>query len=273
MKNIQNSRNNAPFDVSFWSMIDHRVVETAKKRLCVRKLLETEGPLKDDFLMTFTDFTQETLHNGIEFAAAQGTSLVYLYTKFSLSAFEIDYMSKTGFTTGLQSLVDAVAAITSQEDQLLLNGKQHAGISGILNAQGTHTISFPRWDSPGAATETILAGIELLDRAGIRGSYSLALDPTLYTQLFRISPQTGVSEIDNITAIVNDGVVKCDSLEDGGILMASGNEYASIILGQDLITGYESLSGLDYTFTLSESFILKLNTPKAICLLKTSQKN
>ncbi|MHB9030497.1 MAG: family 1 encapsulin nanocompartment shell protein, partial [Candidatus Latescibacterota bacterium] len=57
------------------------------------------------------------------------------------------------------------------------------------------------------------------------------------------------------------------AIGSGGILLASGVQFASIVLGQDITTGFIGPEGSGYAFSLSESIFLKINIPQAMCVL------
>lgn len=260
------NREGTPFDESFWNLIDTSIVEIAQKKLSARKILETET-VNCECLCIPQNYKREKIEEDIETVIPHGNHPIHFYTSFLLSSLQIDYFTKTGVETGLETLVSAVNRMAAQEDKIVFHGIPNAGVHGIFSIPGTHTITFPLWDSSGAATDTILSGIELLDKSGFHGPYSLALSSELYTKLFRKYPQSSIPEILNVKALLNDNVVKCAGLESEGVLIASGTENASIVLFQDLSAGFEGPSGIDFTFTLSENVSLKVNAPEAICLL------
>ena len=86
------------------------------------------------------------------------------------------------------------------------------------------------WDKIGKAVEDIISAVTILDKAGFHGPYTLALAPDRYNLLFRRYPQGG-TELEYIQAMVTDGIIKAPILQSGGILIASGRQYAAIILG------------------------------------------
>ena len=52
------------------------------------------------------------------------------------------------------------------------------------------------------------------------------------------------------------------------MLLASGAQYSSIILGQDLMAGFVGPAGRDYELTVSESLALRLLQPASVVVLK-----
>jgi hypothetical protein len=69
--------------------------------------------------------------------------------------------------------------------------------------------------------------------------------------------------------MISEGVLKAPIMESGGVLMASGRQYAAIVLGQDMSLGFIGPAGSEsLEFSLSESIALLIREPKAICVLK-----
>jgi hypothetical protein len=57
-------------------------------------------------------------------------------------------------------------------------------------------------------------------------------------------------------------------VKSGGALLASGRQYASIVVGQDLVTGFVGPAENGYEFTVGETIALRLAVPQAVCVLK-----
>jgi len=58
--------------------------------------------------------------------------------------------------------------------------------------------------------------------------------PRLYNQLFRRYPPGHHTELEHVSQVVSEGIVKAAAIESGGVLLASGSGYATIVLGLDL---------------------------------------
>jgi len=52
------------------------------------------------------------------------------------------------------------------------------------------------------------------------------------------------------------------------VLVASGVQYASIIVGQDLTIGYIGPGGDEFEFSMSESLALHVKRPQSVCILE-----
>jgi len=73
--------------------------------------------------------------------------------------------------------------------------------------------------------------------------------------------------MEHVKTMVTEGVFKAPILESGGVLLTSGRQYASIVLGQDMTIGFIGPAGDRIEFSISESLTLRILQPKAICVL------
>ena len=129
-------------------------------------------------------------------------------------------------------------------------------------------VELKKWDQVGAAVEDIIKAVTKLDDAGFHGPYVLGLCASLYNLLFRRYPQGNLTEIEHVRQIAADGVVKAPAIETGGVLVASGTQFASIVLGQDMMAGFVGPVARDYEFSVSETVALRLVEPGVVCVLK-----
>ena len=154
----------------------------------------------------------------------------------------------------------------AKEDRIIFSGL--AGTPGLLNAEGAGSMNLSKWDKVGTAADQVIDAVTRLDAAGFHGPYSLGLAPAQYNLLLRRYPQGDGTELEHIASIVGDGVVKVPALKKGGVLVASGSQYASIALGQDLAVGYNGPVGDLLEFQVYESLALIVRAPESILVLK-----
>ena len=109
----------------------------------------------------------------------------------------------------------------------------------------------------------MIAAVNLLDGKGYRGSYGLALSPILYNGLFRRYAGTDLLQIEHLKRLCTRGIVK--TAIEGGVLIVP--EVGPLVLGQDLQVSYLGPDAAHYNFTLSESLVLKIEAPDAICTI------
>ncbi|MDP2898692.1 MAG: family 1 encapsulin nanocompartment shell protein [bacterium] len=263
-------RDDAPFSEKVWEKIDQAVVEAAKGQLSARRLLRTEGPYGLGFksLPGPDREIAETAGEGVTLVASSATPVAAIQSAFTLSARDVAAFEETGLPLDLRAAVAAALSCARQEDALLFSGAKALGVEGLLTAKGTQSLKLKPWDEVGAAANDLIQAVTVLDKAGFHGPYALALTPSLYNLLFRRYPQGDATEMEHVRTIVSDGVAKAPAINAGGVLVASGRQFASIVLGQDLMTAFVGPSGRDYELVVSESLALRLAEPAAVCVLK-----
>ena len=261
------NRGDAPFSPEIWEKIDGAVIETAKGQLSARKLLHTEGPYGLGMKSLPGPDSVAAEDSGITISASRVIPVAELRGEFSIGARDIATFEKSGVQFDLSPAVKAAMNISKMEDDLLLNGSKALGVEGLLNAKGVQTLKLKPWEAVGSMVENIITAVTKLDNAGLHGPYSLGLSAELYNLMFRRSERGFSTEMQDIAAIVTDGIVKLPALKSGGVLIASGINFASIVLGQDLMVGFVGPSGRGYDFTISETIALRLRVPEAVCIL------
>ncbi len=267
------NRGDSPFNQNIWDLIDNTVKSVASQTLSARKLLHIEGPygLELKFVPGPDKKIKDEGADELSVSVAAGAPLAFLVNKFTLNSRDLDQFSSSGILFDMKDLVSSVLAISDKEDKLLFNGSKSLGVNGIINAPGVLKSKLKPWTRIGDAAESVITAVDQLDKAGFHGPYSLALSPALYNSLFRRYPQEEVLEIEHLKSLVTKGIFKAPSLNNGGVLVNYGVQFASIVLGQDLVTGFEGPSGRDYIFVVSESLALRINIPQSICVLEPAE--
>ena len=129
--------------------------------------------------------------------------------------------------------------------------------------EGRQEVPGGDWAAPDRALQDVLAAATRLDDSGFRGPYALALAPALYNNLFRLYPGSDVMGLEHLRRLCTAGIYKA-SIE-GGVLVDT--RVGVLILGQDVHAGYSSQDGVHYHLYVSESIVLRIDEPKAICVI------
>src|SRR3954452_25509952 len=119
------------------------------------------------------------------------------------------------------------------------------------------------WSQPGVALDNVLQATTRLDEAGFHGPYALALAPALYNNLFRLFPGTDVIGVEHLRRLATAGIYKAPI--EGGVLVDTW--VGVLVLGQDFSAGYSSQDGVHYYLYISESIVLRIDEPRAICVI------
>lgn len=261
MANKYLSREEAPIGADTWGLLDGTLVEAARTILAGRRILDIEGPyglgLK---AIPLVDCQEE---NGLVKSPVVPVTLLqdtFQMGKRDLAAYEQD-----GLPLNLDGVASTAIACARLEDMLVFHGVN--GCGGLLTTEDANELKLSSWNTVGKAADDLIKAVTLLDEAGFHGPYSLALSPARYNLLYRRYPQGSTTELAHLSEIVTSGIVKAPILGKGGVLLASGKQFASIALGQDMTIGFIGPAGGNLEFSVSESLALMIRQPGAICAL------
>lgn len=269
------NRDDAPIAGKTWEAVDGAVLGAARSQLSARRLLYVEGPfglglksvpLKD------RPVEGDEVDERVTLSAGANLALTAVQSAFRLNARDIAAFEQSNVPLDLGEAAAAGIAVARQEDALLFNGARSLHIEGLMNAKGVQSSDLRSWNSVGTAAENVISAATKLDAAGFHGPYALALAPALYNQLFRLNPDGHLTELDHLRQIATDGVVKAPGIAAGGVLLATGRQFAGIVLGQDIMVGFVGPVGRDYEFTVSESLALRILEAGAVCVLKAASR-
>ena len=261
MANKYLAREDAPFGAEIWEKLDSAMIQAARQQLAGRRLLEIEGPL--GFGLKSVPLPDVKSDDGLILSQTQ--PLVWIQETFELGTRDLANYEREQIALSVKPVMEAALACARREDELIFEGAE--GVPGLLTVEGAQELELSAWDEVGAAGNDLIEAITLLDTAGAHGPYTLALAPERYNLLLRLYERGHRSEMDHVKTMVTDGVVKAPALESGGVLMASGRQYASLMLGQDLTLGFIGPAGDLVEFFIAESLALRVRMPEAVCVL------
>jgi uncharacterized linocin/CFP29 family protein len=262
MANKYLAREDAPFGSETWAVLDSTMVEAAKSQLVGRRLLHIEGP----FGLGLKAVPLRDVKTESGLIVSEALPVLLIHKTFTLGVRDLASYEREGMALDTSAVAEAAIACARLEDDLIFNGAP--GAPGLLMVEGSNSLDLSAWDEVGMAAEDIIKAMTTLDGVGFHGPYSLALAPDRYNRLFRLYPRGPFSEMEHVKTMVTDGVFKAPILQSGGVLLASGRQYASIVLGQDMTIGFIGPAGEEMEFSISESVVLRIHQPQAICVLK-----
>jgi uncharacterized linocin/CFP29 family protein len=134
-----------------------------------------------------------------------------------------------------------------------------------LTVEGHQHHDCGAWADLDRALDDVLAAVNALDAHGFRGPYALALAHELYNGLFRRYAGTQMLQLEHLRRLCQCGVYKAPI--EGGALVDP--RVGRLLIGQDLRAGYASQDGVHCQLYLSESIVLMLEEPRAVCTLHT----
>jgi len=262
MANKYLAREDAPFGSETWEILDTTMKEAATSQLVGRRLLHIEGPF--GLGLKVVPLQDAEVEPGL--VASEILPVLLIQKTFTLGVRNLASYEREKIALDTSAVAEAAIECAHLEDNLIFNGAPR--MPGLLTVEGSNEMKLSAWDEVGTAANDIIQAVTALDSAGFHGPYCLALALDRYNLLFRRYPQGNASEMEHVKTMVTDGVFKAPILQSGGVLLASGRQYASIVLGQDMTIGFIGPVGDKLEFSISESLTLRIRQPQAICVLK-----
>jgi uncharacterized linocin/CFP29 family protein len=259
-------RDHADLPASLWRDIEEAAVAAARERLTGRRFLELQGPFGLGLTsIEVGDDEYSRAPEPDEAGAIIGRALPVpmLRKSFRLSLRRVAAALENGQPLDLTPAEDAAEAVANREEEFIYYGEPERHVAGLLTVAGRHQIEGGDWSSLDRALADVLQGVTMLDEAGYRGPYALALAPALYNGLFRIYPGSDVLQLEHLRRLCTRGIFKAPI--EGGVLVDPN--VGVLVLGQDLSVGYASQDGVHLHLFVSESIVLRIDEPQAICTL------
>jgi uncharacterized linocin/CFP29 family protein len=261
----------APESPELLNKIEEAAVSAARDILSGRRIIDVEGPY--GLGLTAVEVGNDDLcrQPGPEEASAvlsHALSLPMIYRRFSLSRRRIAAFREMGQPLNLKVVEDAAQAVAMREEEFIYHGQPDFHLHGLLTAAGRNTLQGGDWGSVDQVLDNVIAAVNTLDSKGYRGPYGLALAPALYNNLFRRYPGSDLLQIEHLKRLCTRGIVKAQI--EGGVLVAK--DVGSIVLGQDLQIAYLTPDAAHENFAVTESLVLKIEAPDAICTITPAAK-
>jgi uncharacterized linocin/CFP29 family protein len=246
--------------------IEEAATSAAGDILTGRKIIGVEGPYGlglTTLEVGNDDLCREPGPGEASAVVSHALSIPMIYRRFSLSKRRIAAAQEIGQPLNLKVAEDAAQAVAAREEEFVYRGQPNFHLFGVLNAEGRNTLKGGNWGNVDEVLDNVIAAVNILDGKGYRGPYGLALAPALYNNLFRRYAGTELLQIEHLKRLCTRGIVKADI--EGGVLVAK--DVGSIVLGQDMQVRYLGPDAAHEHFTVSESVVLKIEAPDAICTI------
>lgn len=260
------NRDAAGFGRDLWEAIDTTAVATAREVLTGRRFLEVDGPY--GAALTSVELGEDGYCRdpGADEAGAvvgRAVSVPMIRKGCRLSIRRIEASRVIGQPLNLSAVADAAEAVARREEEFIYYGQADFGLEGLLTAAGRHQQPGGDWGKTEQALEEVLGAVNRLDGAGFHGPYALALSPALYNALFRRYEGTDMLQLEHLRRLCELGVFKAPI--EGGVVVDP--HVGRLLVGQDLAAGYIGQDGIHHDLYLSESLVLLVEEPAAICTL------
>jgi len=202
MANKYLTREDAPFGVDTWKILDQTMVEAAKSQLVGRRLLHLQGPY--GLGLKSVALSDERSDTGV--VIGKTLPLQYIHRTFSLTARDLAAYEREGLYLDVRTVAETAMEYARLEDDLLFRGTPDT--PGLLKVQGATRVSLSPWDATGDAMDNLIEAVTALDAAGFHGPYALALAPDRYNLLFHRYQNGNQTEMEHVRMLITDGVYK-----------------------------------------------------------------
>jgi uncharacterized linocin/CFP29 family protein len=260
------NRGNASFSKEIWESIDEAAVGAAREVLTGRRFLEVDGPYGVGLTAIEAGeegYCRQPAPDEAGAVLSKASAIPMLRKGFGLSVRRIEGYESMGQPLDLRSVEDAAEAVARREEEFIYYGQPDYGLEGLLTAKGRNEVQCEDWSKIEQALENVLSAVNHLDDNGFHGPYALALSPSWYNLLFRRYEGTDMLQLEHLKRLCEVGVFKAEI--EGAVLVDP--RAGRIIDGQDMMTGYSTNDGIHHQMFISESLVMRMEEPGAICTL------
>jgi len=244
--------------------IEEAAVSAARMILSGRQIIDIEGPYGLGLTTVEVGNDDQCRKPGPEEASAvvsRALSVPMIYRRFAISKRRIAAFRDLTHPLNLKVAEDAAQAVAAREEEFIYEGQPDFHLGGLLTIEGRQEIQAGDWNNVDQVLDDVIKAVNVLDGKGYRGPYGLALAPALYNNLFRRYAGSDILQIEHLKRLCTRGIVK--AAIEGGVLVA--REMGTIVLGQDLQIAHLASDAAHEQFAVSESLVLKVDSPDAIC--------
>lgn len=265
------ARESAPLENDFWSKIDKVVVQTASRTLIGRRFLSIYGPLGAGTLSVQYDKSnrEEIFEDGIvKTSGRTAVELPQIYQDFNLLWRDLENNRANGMPLDLSVVAAAAQTLANKEDKLIFYGSKVIDAEGLLNAKGVQKLKISDWKTGENPFLDIVKAISMIKEHGIVGKYVLCVSQSLFFDLQRIQPGTGMTEAQRISnmisSVYNTSVIK----DKQAVLLCPETQYMDLAIGQDMSAAYLEQKDLNHSFRIIETILPRIKDPNAIVVLE-----
>ena len=261
-------RHTASLSDDVWQRIDDAAVRAARDLLTGRRFLEVDGPYGVGLTSVEVgndDYCRQPSPGEAGAVMGRAISVPMLRKDFRLSIRRVAAFRDMGQPLNVTPVEAAAEAVAMREEEFVYYGQKDFGLPGLLTAEGRQHHDGGDWADLDRALNDVLAAVNALDAQGFRGPYALALAHSLYNGLFRRYAGTDMLQLEHLRRLCQHGVYKAPI--EGGVLVDP--RVGRLVIGQDLMAGYASQDGVHYHLYVSESMVLMLEEPRAVCTIST----
>lgn len=273
-------RSSAPLTDEEWRRVDEAVVESARRMLIGRRILNILGPLGSGvYSIPYSVFSGKT-QAGVDMIGEKEDLVVeadrratinlpILYKDCKILWRDVEADRHLGIPLDVSTFAVAASFVASQEDNLVFNGNVELGHEGLFTASGRLSVPIGSWDKSGTALADAVKAAGALSSAGHYGPYAMVVSPVLFGSMVRVYGNTGMLELDQVKALMGGGVHYSNVISGKkAVVIALGQQNLNLAVGQDMATGYMGPVNMNHLFRVMETLALLIRRPDAICTIE-----
>jgi uncharacterized linocin/CFP29 family protein len=265
------NRNASPFSSDLWKEFDAAATKAARDMLTGRRFLDIEGPYGVGLTtieVGHDNFCRQPAPDEAGAVMGHAISVPMLRRSFNLSIRRLAGHLEKEQPLDTTPVEEAAEAVAAREEEFIYYGQKDFNLHGLMNAPGRNEVVGGDWNSLDTALENVLTAVTRLDEARFRGPYALVASPELYNGLFRRYDGSDLLQVEHIGRLCTRGIYKAPIKGAAVVDPRAGK----IILGQDVMVGYAASDGIHAQLFVSESIVLKLDSPAAVCTITFEDK-
>jgi uncharacterized linocin/CFP29 family protein len=262
-------RNAAPLSAKVWKEIDDIAGATFKQTVVGRRITDFDGPRGWNHvatqLGTFKPAHAPQSSGKVQFLVPDVLLLTELRAEFEVPWADIDIFERVGPTLESKSIEDAARETGLAEDGLLFFGTSTT--PGLLKHPDTPRIALSDWSLPGRLVTDLLAAVQKLDTAGVKGPYEAVLSSQHYYSYLRQTGEGGVYPAAKQLNLVLEKVHHSPVIIGAVLLSTRGGDFLTTV-GGDFTVGYRWHDERAVHLFCVETIAPQLLTPEALCVVR-----
>jgi uncharacterized linocin/CFP29 family protein len=261
-------RGAAPLSAKVWKEIDDIAGSMFKQTVVGRRITDFDGPRGWNHvatqLGTFKPAQTPRSSGKVRFSIPDVLMLTELRADFQLPWADIDIFERVGPTLESKSIEDAAKETALAEDAVLFYGTSMS--PGLLKHPDTPRVALSDWSLPGRVVTDLLAAVQKLDTAGVKGPYEAVLSSQHYYSYLRQTGDGGVYPAAKQLGIVIEKVHHSPAIDGAVLLSTRGGDFLTTV-GGDFTVGYRWHDETAVHLFCVETIAAQLLTPEALCVI------
>lgn len=253
----------APISDQAWDELDTEAARSLKRILVGRKVVDVSGPHGWELgavnvgRLVVADNKTEA---GVGWGLREVQPIVETRLGFKLQQLELDDISRGAEDADIDPMLEAVGLAGEFEDNLIFNGFDDGGVTGVLDASEMDAVALPA--DPDGYPTAVGEAVKAMSVAGIGGPYALVLGTDAYFALMQAAgkgfpPYKAVANI-----LGSEDILMTGALEGGVVMSTRGGDF-ELTLGKDFSLGYAAHDRTTVELFVTESLTFRVLEPKA----------